>query len=115
MNGARPGPQARAPDIASPGDAIVPVVQESARGNTVVAANRGIAWKHIGVGIAAAAAGGASTLFTYASAIAYGGLSYAAAWTSLSLGAIETVRGLILLAHADDFRDEDDRPGTDRG
>ena len=115
MNGARPGPRVRAPDIASPGDAIVPVVQESARGNTVVAANRGIAWKHIGVGIAAAAAGGASTLFTYASAIAYGGLSYAAAWTSLSLGAIETVRGLILLAHADDFRDGDDRPGTDRG
>jgi len=114
MNGARPGPQARAPDIASPGDVIVPVVQESARGNTVVAANRGISWKHIGVGIAAAA-GGASTHFTYASAIAYGGLSNTAAWTSLSLGAIETVRGLILLAHADDFRDGDDRPGTDRG
>jgi len=113
MNGARPGPRARAPAVASPGDAIVPVVQESARGNTVVAANRGIAWKHVGVGIAAV--GGASTHFTYASAVAYGGLSYTAAWTSLSIGAIETVRGLILLAHADDFPDGDDRPGTDRG
>ena len=96
MSGARPGPEARARD------------------DTAVAANRGIAWKHIGVGIAAAAVGGASTLFTYASAIAYGGLSYTAAWTTLAIGAIETVRGLILLAHADDFPDGDDRPGTDR-
>jgi hypothetical protein len=115
MNGARPGPQARAPAVESPRDAIVPVVQEPARGKTVVATNREIAWKHIGVGIAAAAVGGASTLFTYGSAVAYGGLSYTAAWTSLSIGAIETVRGLILLAHADDFPDGDDRAGTDRG
>ena len=114
MKGARPGPEARTPAVESPGDASAPVVQESARDDTVVHANRAIAWKHIGVGIAAAAVGGASTLFTYASAIAYGGLSYTAAWTTLSSGAIETVRGVILLAHADDFPDGDDRPGTDR-
>ncbi|HEY7607836.1 MAG TPA: hypothetical protein VIF14_01285 [Alphaproteobacteria bacterium] len=89
-------------------DAVVGHLLE-ARGDALRAAKRKNAWKHIGIGAAAAIVGAASTLVTYQSAVSYGGVSYTAAWIAMAVGAIELVRGLIQLADAADVSDADVR------